>query len=47
MSKFPLEVLQRHVYLYTVRKEHDPAVILGSTFGEDVAVTQVGGDLLL
>jgi len=47
MSKFPLEVLQRHVYPYTVRKEHDPAVILGSTFGEDVAVTQVGGDLLL
>lgn len=47
MSKFPLEVLKRHVYPYTVGKHHDPAVILGSSFGEDVAVTQLGGDLLL
>ncbi|MGC9372115.1 MAG: hypothetical protein ACP5DY_02215 [Thermovirgaceae bacterium] len=43
MSKFPLEVLRRHVYPRTAGKHHDPAVILGSTFGEDV--TPRGGVL--
>ncbi len=47
MSKFPLEVLRRNVYPFTVGKHFDPDVILGSTFGEDVAVTRVGEDLLL
>ncbi|MFP4482268.1 MAG: AIR synthase-related protein [Thermovirgaceae bacterium] len=47
MSKFPLEVLRKKVYPFTLGKHTDPGVVLGSTFGEDVAVTRVGGDLLL
>jgi hydrogenase expression/formation protein HypE len=47
MSKFPLDVLKRYVYPHTVGKHSDPGIVLGSTFGEDVAVTRVGGDLLL
>ncbi len=44
MSKFSLDVMQRCVYPYFQTKDED--VILGSTFGEDVALTRVGGDLL-
>lgn len=47
MSKFSLEVLKRHVFPYTVGKNVDPDVVLGSTFGEDVAATRVGGDVLV
>ncbi len=47
MSKFPFEVLQECVYPYTRSKHHDPSVLMGSTFGEDVALTEVGGDILL
>ena len=44
MSKFSLEVLKRSVYPYF--QSSDPDVVLGVTFGEDVALTRVGNDLL-
>jgi len=44
MSKFSLDVLQRHVFPFT--EVSDPDVILGAAFGEDVALTRVGGDIL-
>ena len=47
MSKFSLEVLEECVYPYTVPENNDPSVILGATFGEDVALTRVGNDILL
>jgi hydrogenase expression/formation protein HypE len=45
MSKFPLEVLQRRVFPYV--QDDDPDIILGAAFGEDVALTRVGGDILV
>ena len=45
MSKFSLDVLQRHVFPFT--EASDPDVILGAVFGEDVALTRVGGDILV
>lgn len=45
MSKFSLDVLQRCVFPFT--GSDDPDVILGATFGEDVALTRVGGDVLV
>ncbi|MCF7935160.1 MAG: hypothetical protein K9L28_02290 [Synergistales bacterium] len=47
MSKFSLKTLEEVVFPYTDQGAHDPAVLLGAAFGEDVAMTQVGGDLLL
>ena len=47
MAKFSFEVMQECVYPFTVKESEDPDVILGSAFGEDVAVTRVGDDLLL
>ncbi len=44
MSKFSLDVLQRCVYPHFHCEDQD--VVLGSTFGEDVALTRVGEDLL-
>ncbi|HDP26355.1 MAG TPA: hydrogenase expression/formation protein HypE [Deltaproteobacteria bacterium] len=44
MSKFSLEVLERCVFPHAVT--HDPDVLLGSAFGEDVALTRVGDDIL-
>jgi len=44
MSKFSIEVLNRTVYPYFSHK--DPDVVLGAKFGEDVALTRVGGVLL-
>ena len=44
MSKFSLDVLERRVFPFA--KVEDPDVILGSVFGEDVALTRVGGDIL-
>jgi len=44
MSKFSLDVLQKTVYKYF--QSSDPDVVMGSTFGEDVALTRVGEDLL-
>lgn len=44
MSKFSLEILKRLVYPYF--QSSDPDVVLGATFGEDVALTRVGNDLL-
>jgi hydrogenase expression/formation protein HypE len=44
MSKFSLNVLEKHVFPFVETK--DPDVILGATFGEDVALTRVGGDIL-
>ena len=45
MSKFSLNVLERHVYPY-VKTSH-PDIILGAAFGEDVALTRIGGDILI
>ncbi|MBC2744894.1 MAG: hydrogenase expression/formation protein HypE [Desulfosarcina sp.] len=45
MSKFSLEVLERRVFPFI--ETEDPDVILGAAFGEDVALTQVGGDVLI
>lgn len=44
MSKFSLEVLNQYVYPHF--ETDDPDVIVGSTFGEDVALTRVGSQLL-
>ena len=44
MSKFSLDVLQKRVFPFV--KDSDPDVILGSAFGEDVALTQIGDDIL-
>ncbi len=40
MSKFSLDVLQRHVFPFT--EVSDPDVILGAAFGEDV-ISKVNG----
>lgn len=44
MSKFSLDVLQRCVFPYV--ETEDPDILLGSTFGEDVALTKIGQDIL-
>ena len=45
MSKFSLDVLKRSVFPFTTCDDAD--VILGAAFGEDVALTRVGGDILV
>lgn len=45
MSKFSLDVLNQYVYPFTQTRDED--VLLGSAFGEDVALTRVGGDILV
>lgn len=45
MSKFSYEVLARCVYPHVTGD--DPDVILGAAFGEDVALTRVGDDILV
>ena len=45
MLKFSLDVLQRCVFPFV--HTEDPDVILSATFGEDVALTRVGGDILV
>ena len=45
MSKFSLDVLQKRVFPFM--ETDDPDVILGAVFGEDVALTRVGGDVLV
>jgi thiamin-phosphate kinase len=45
MSKFSLDVLQRCVFPFV--EADDPDIILGVAFGEDVALTRVGGDILV
>jgi hydrogenase expression/formation protein HypE len=45
VSKFSLDVLQRRVFPFV--EAGDPDVILGAAFGEDVALTRVGGDILV
>jgi hydrogenase expression/formation protein HypE len=44
MSKFSLDVLREYVYPFTLTD--DPDVIRGAEFGEDVALTKLGGDIL-
>lgn len=44
MSKFSLDVLQKRVFPFI--KTSDPDVLMGAVFGEDVALTKVGGDIL-
>jgi hydrogenase expression/formation protein HypE len=44
MSKFSLDVLKQRVFAHT--QTDDPDVILGAVFGEDAALTRVGGDIL-
>lgn len=45
MSKFAFDVLQKRVFPYLHADDAD--IILGSEFGEDVALTRVGGDVLV
>jgi hydrogenase expression/formation protein HypE len=45
VSKFSLDVLQRRVFPFV--QTGDPHVILGAAFGEDVALTRVGEDILV
>jgi len=45
MSKFSLDVLQKRVFPFV--QSSDPDIILGAAFGEDVAMTRVGGDILI
>jgi hydrogenase expression/formation protein HypE len=45
LSKLSLDVLQRRVFPFA--QATDPDVVLGSAFGEDVALTRVGGDILV
>jgi hypothetical protein len=45
MSKFSLDVLDKRVFPFVGTK--DPDVMLGAAFGEDVALTRVGGDVLV
>jgi hydrogenase expression/formation protein HypE len=45
MSKFSLDVLERRVFPFC--QTDDPDVILGASFGQDVALTRVGGDVLV
>ncbi len=45
MSKFSLDVLEERVFPYV--RPADPDVVLGAAFGEDVALTRVGGDVLV
>jgi hydrogenase expression/formation protein HypE len=45
VSKFSLEVLNRSVFPHF--KSEDPDVILGASFGEDIALTRVGSDVLV
>jgi hydrogenase expression/formation protein HypE len=45
MSKFSLDVLKKYVYPFM--EVHDPDVLLGAVFGEDVALTRVGNDILV
>lgn len=45
MSKFSLDVLQRRVFPFV--QTGDPDVILGAAFGEDVALTRIGEDILV
>ncbi|MBN1893455.1 hydrogenase expression/formation protein HypE [bacterium] len=45
MSKFSLEVLRRCVFPFV--HTEDPDVLLGAAFGEDVALTRVGNDILV
>ena len=45
MSKFSLDVLKRCVYSFV--GAHYTDVIIGSAFGEDVALTRVGAYILV
>lgn len=45
MSKFSLDTLQKCVFPFV--QANDPDLILGAAFGEDVALTRVGGDILV
>jgi hydrogenase expression/formation protein HypE len=45
MSKFSLDVLQQRVFPYV--QAEDPDVLLGAAFGEDVALTRVGDEILV
>jgi len=45
MSKFSLDVLSRCVHPYL--ESHDPDVILGAVFGEDVALTRIDNSILV
>jgi hydrogenase expression/formation protein HypE len=45
LSKFSLDVLQRRVFPFVWAT--DPDIILGAAFGEDVALTRVGEEILV
>ncbi|WP_423233048.1 AIR synthase-related protein [Aminirod propionatiphilus] len=46
MSKFSRSVLDRAVYSPLARQKKDPSVLLGSRFGEDIALVDAGGTLV-
>ena len=45
MSKFSIDVLNKSVYPFL--ETHDPDVILGAVFGEDVALTRIDDSILV
>ena len=45
MSKFSLDVLQERVFPFV--QADDPDIALGAAFGEDVAMTRIGDDILV
>ncbi len=45
MSKFSLDVLSKCVHPYL--ESHDPDIILGAVFGEDVALTRIDNSILV
>ena len=46
MSKFSRSVLDRAVYAPLARQKKDPSVVMGSHFGEDIALVDAGGALI-
>jgi hydrogenase expression/formation protein HypE len=45
MSKFSLDVLEKYVFPFTHARDLD--IVMGAAFGEDVALTRVGEDILV
>ncbi|MDR9770075.1 hypothetical protein [Acetomicrobium sp.] len=43
MSKFSLDVLKRHVYLFTIQEKKDSDVVLGSASGRRAGGEKAGG----
>ncbi len=46
MSKFSREIMEKAVYAPLGRQKQDPSVLMGSLFGEDIALVDTGAGLL-